>query len=702
MSAAGLEGLARAVGIQVDWYDASGRAQHVPDDVLVPVLGALGWPAASERAVADSAGRLALEVEATTPAPLHTAIVDEQSRLALGRHAGLSGRRIPFEIELEHGQTLAGVATVNDAGELALPGVRVIGYHRLRFLDQELTLAVAPVRCFSCEDLFEPGERVFGLSAQIYSLRRSQPTGMGDFTALAQLAEEAAAQGGAALAINPVHAGFAAAPERYSPYAPSSRLFLNALYVDPAATFGPLAVNAVLGAEGAATLQTLDQRELIDWRLLAPLRLGVLRRLFNRRDLVLNTQLRTEFAQFRRDGGPALEDHARFEALDALYRKEGIFGWQHWPRGLRDPRSAAVDEVARELSEDIEFHAFLQWLAARGLRAAQTGARHAGMRIGLINDLAVGTDAGGSHAWSRQGEVLSSLSCGAPPDLYNPLGQSWGLTAFSPVALRRTGYRAFLETLRAALAYTGGVRIDHILGFARLWLVPDGVPPARGAYLTYPFEDLLRLTALESVRARALVIGENLGTVPAGFNERIEARGILGIDVLWFERDGGHPGAPFRAPPHWPRAAIATTTTHDLPTLAGWWSGNDIGWRERTGQLGGNTTAEAEGATRAHDRRALWEGLRAAGLVTEDTDRSASGPAPIEALLRWVARTPSPLAMVPLEDLAGSTEQPNLPGTIDAHPNWCRRLPEPTAVLLHRPEVEARLAGVRAERGQKR
>ena len=288
------------------------------------------------------------------------------------------------------------------------------------------------------------------------------------------------------------------------------------------------------------------------------------------------------------------------------------------------------------------------------------------MRIGLISDVAVGMNPGGSHAWSRPQDLLLGLSVGAPPDLFNTRGQDWGLTAFSPQALLSTGFEPFIATLRAAMRAAGGVRIDHAMGLTRLWLVPRGAPPSEGAYLTYPLDDLLRLIALESHRHRAIVIGEDLGTVEPEFRERMAQAGIAGMDVLWFQRDG----KKFLPPAKWRRDAVAMTSTHDLPTVAGWWRGADIETRAKLGLA----DEARERKERAQDRKSLWSAFRKDGVTTK-TMPPSSEPAPaVDAAVAFTAQSPAPLALIPIEDVLGLTEQPNLPGTIDEHPNWRRRL----------------------------
>jgi 4-alpha-glucanotransferase len=687
--------LASRAGISVDWTDARGRPQRVSDDVLRTMLHALELPCAGIQQIHESTSQLAEERSD------HDGffVVETGSPIELpGVTATL------FELRNEDGEVRTVAAHSTDGGHARLPPIDAPGYYRLQAGDREWSVAVAPPHCPSMADLLETGQpRAWGVAAQLYSLRRAhggrpeRAAGLGDFTALAQLAGAAAAQGADALAISPVHAMFAADPGRYSPYAPSSRLFLNSLYADPAALLGEPAMAAAMQALRLGDeAMRLDGLELIDWPAVARLRMKLLRRMYDDFRTDMGSDSYAAFQAFRLAGGEALASHARFEALHARHLPPlgDAADWRHWPADLRDPSGAGVAAYAHGHDKDVAFHVFLQWLAAHGLQHAQKTARDAGMAIGLIGDLAVGTDPGGSHAWSRQADILEGLSPGAPPDLYNPLGQRWGLTAFSPRALRLGGYAAFIEMLRATLAHCGGVRIDHVLGLARMWLVPEGAMAADGAYLRYPLEEMLRLIALEAWRHRALVVGENLGTVPEGFNERIARAGMLGMNVLWFQREGwGHP-ARFQAPRTWPAAAVSMTTTHDLPTVAGWWRGNDIAWRARLQLLAPDESEHDLQDLRALERGALWHALRESRCVADDAPAPAADHAPIEPILQYVAATAATLVLVPAEDLLGLPEQPNLPGTIDTHPNWRRRLNADAAQFFETEDVRHRVDAV--------
>ncbi|WP_019143008.1 4-alpha-glucanotransferase [Noviherbaspirillum massiliense] len=692
--------LAQAAGLARDWVSAKGEAMQVAPDALRKILEALGFPCESDEQCRDSRHRLAKLQDGDRMPPLLTGTIGEPLRLPGAQR--LAGK--PYRIELEEGGHLDG-RFADDAGAgLELPAIDHYGYHRLLAGKEETTLAIAPPRCFGVADALgaHPGmpvdPRVWGLGVQLYALRRRGDGGIGDFTGLAQLARSAAAHGAAALAISPVHAMFSADVSRFSPYGPSSRLFLNALHIDPASVLGPevlAAALASLGADVASKLSRLEQDELINWPAAGALRLSLLRRLFDQFNAAGDER---EFEAFRARSGTALRDHARFEALHAWRLAQGESGdWHSWPHGLRHPGDTAVEEFARSHAQEVRFHEFLQWQAARGLSGAQQAARAAGMAIGVITDLAVGADNGGSQAWSRQEEIINGLSVGAPPDVLNTRGQSWGLGAFSPHAMRSRGFGAYIEMLRATFAYAGGARIDHVLGLGRLWLVPHGESPVDGAYLQYPMQDLLRLIALESWRHRAIVIGENLGTVPAGFDRTLSQAGLLGIQVLLFQQQHGR----FLSPSEWSRDAIATTTTHDLPTVAGWWQGHDIDWYAKLDLLEPGKTEADVRQGRMQERAALWRALTEAGQASGAEPEHRAGSAPLDAVAGFLAATPVPLAMLPIEDALGLVEQPNLPGTVDQHPNWRRRLPQPVESVLDQPAVAARLARINGQRPSK-
>lgn len=687
-----LTALAEAAGIQVKWKNAQGQQKTVAPDVLRAMLAAMAIPAETDADIAASMA--AMTAEASAPA-LRVGVVGEKMALSIAPGA--------YALNAEDGTRVSVVAQRSDDSHASIILPDAPGYYTLEADSGTVSIAISPRRAPSIDEILEqPGARIWGPVAQIYSLRHDAAaiTGHGDFGALSALAAAAAKQGAHALAISPVHAMFPADPSRYSPYGPSSRLFLNTAFIDPAVAFDPEQIARVVDRLALReTLDALERDELIDWPEALSARQKIVRALY---DDVFIAQGDTHpayaaFERFVEDGGEALFFHACFDALHADFARHGqaAGGWRDWPDALRDPASEAVQSWAQAHSEEVRFHMFAQWLADTGLAQAQRIAKEAGMGVGLIADLAVGTDPNGSHAWSRQADLLQGLSSGAPPDIYNPLGQGWGITAFSPVSMRANGYAAFIEMLRAVLKHAGGIRIDHVIGLARTWLVPDGATPDKGAYLTYPLQDMLRLIALEAWRHQAIVIGENLGTVPEGFNDILADAGILGMNVLFFERGSAAPGGtpPFLPPEAWSRRSLSTSTTHDLPTCEGWWRARDLDWKVELNLLGPDESEPALRAQRQADKQALQ-----AALFGEQHVPTPEGPAPVKAMLAFIARGPQPLVLIPLEDVLGLVEQPNIPGTIDEHPNWRRRLDPAITTLFEQTAARSHVAAIHTAR----
>jgi 4-alpha-glucanotransferase len=624
---------AEAAGVASRWRDVHGEHHDVSPATLQAVLEALRPAVAA-------------------PPPLVTA--------EAGAPIILAGQPGPFQITLEDGAVRDGHADDAGDGQVRLPPIERDGYHRLDFAGRQTTLAIAPSRCWTIADA-TGGRKVWGLAVQLYALRRHGDGGLGDLAALRDLAHEAGGHGAAAIAISPIHALFTANPHQFSPYSPSSRIRLNVLHAEPP----PLDIPDV-------------NDTLIDWAAVAPPRIAALRRVFDPNDPLL--------VEYRRTEGTPLERHARFEMLHALH---GAQDWRGWPEALRDPANPEVSRLAAEHQDAVAFHAFLQWRTEISLNAAQKAARDAGMPIGLIADIAIGADPSGSDAWCRPAEMLRGMTIGAPPDLINTAGQDWGVTTFSPTGLVQQGFSGFLDMLRSTLRHVGGIRIDHVMGLARLWVVPHGMSAAQGAYIRFPFEDMLRLVKIESRRHRAVVVGEDLGTLPDGFREHLQAAGLAGFRVLWFEREGMR----FLAPQNWSSDAVAMTSTHDLPTVAGWWQGRDIAWRTQLSKQ-----IEDEETIRNHDRTALWDAFHLSGAANGDMPGIQDGTAAANAAAAHIGHAACTLAILPIEDALALPEQPNLPGTIDEHPNWRRRLADTADTMLRRPDVASRLAALHQAR----
>ncbi|RDI61249.1 maltooligosyl trehalose synthase [Microvirga subterranea] len=537
------------------------------------------------------------------------------------------------------------------------------------------------------------GSRLWGTTAQIYSLRSSRNLGIGDYSDVSDLAAGTAEMGASFLGLSPVHALFSADRSKISPYSPSSRLFLETLFIDPTAVPGFAEGSAATLLEDASVVErlaALRDAPLVDhaavWELKGPL-LEALWREFR------NGGNRLDFETFRRSGGEALRAHATFEALSEHFRNEGRWWLGDWPQAFKNPHSVEVRAFERDHSERVAFHTWLQWLADKQLGEAAERARSAGMSIGLYRDLAVGADAGGSEIWSNPAHFAPGLSVGSPPDPFGPTGQKWGLPPFHPLALEEQGLAAFRALVASNMRHAGAIRIDHAFQLQRLFLIPNDLPASAGAYVTYPFEAMLAVLRLESVRSRSLVIAEDLGTAPQGFSDAIMASGILSYRVLWFEREGD---GSFKRPDRYPRSALAVFTTHDLPTFRGWWRGLDTDLRHTLGVYD-NETAERERAARAGDLGRFNEALVAEHIIQEP---AGVDEPPLEGMTRYLARTPSALVGLQIEDAAGELNQANLPGQDQSHPNWRRRIGIDLNTLVAPGGELARLAAALASEGR--
>jgi (1->4)-alpha-D-glucan 1-alpha-D-glucosylmutase len=693
-----IDQLADLLGIAAHVTDGWGVSRPVSAETKTALLAAMGIAVDDADAVARAiAARRCERWERILP-PVH--VVDAERAGAIEIALAADADTVSWTLRSERGVPERGTARWSelacvDAATLdghareirTLPlGALAAGYYTLSVAAGDrgasTTVIAAPDQCLLPPCLRpRPDGRVWGLAVQLYGLRSARNWGIGDFTDLAALARRAAQLGAHALGLNPLHAGFPEAPERFGPYAPSSRLFLNHLYLDVERVdgFADCAEARRLTADPAfqARLTGLRAAALVDWPAVAAVKRPVLELLFRQFERAGD---RGAFAAFRAAHGLALERHATFEALAEHFAAapERPGWWRDWPGDYREPASAAVLAFAADHADRVGFFAWLQWQADRQLAAAHAAARRAGMAIGLYRDLAVGCDGGGAETWVEPQRCARGAALGAPPDGYNLHGQDWGLPPLAPEHLRAEAYRSFIELLRANMARAGALRIDHVFGLMRLYWVPAGRAPTDGSYVAYPFDDLLGVLKLESQRNRCLVVGEDLGTVPDGFRERCAAAGLLSYRVLYFERrdDGG-----FTAPADYPALALATASTHDLPTLSGWWHGSDLDQRVALGLYPSPETAARDRAARAEDRRRLADALAAQGLGDGLGDGAPDAP-PVLAAHRYLARSDAALLMVQVEDVLGLVDQANLPGTTDQHPNWRRKLPVALERLL--------------------
>ncbi|WP_128376663.1 4-alpha-glucanotransferase [Streptomyces cavernae] len=526
-------------------------------------------------------------------------------------------------------------------------------------------LVVAPAR------LRTPATRSYGLLVQLYSLLSRHSWGMGDLGDLAELTSWAGrALGAGFVQVNPLHAAVLGAPTDPSPYRPSSRRFPDPVHlriedVPEYAHLAPEAADRVRELVGqAAQLResVLRKGALIDRDAVWELKRQALELV---REVPLGPGRRAAYCDFLAREGEALEDHATWCALAEKYGPD----WRRWPQGLRDPRSSETARARGELMDRVDFHSRLAWLTDAQLATAQRTARDAGMPIGLVHDLAVGVHPEGADAWAQQEYFAAGMSVGAPPDAFNSLGQDWGLPPWRPDRLAASGYAPYRRLLRALFRYAGALRIDHVMGLFRLWWVPQGQPPTEGTYVRYDAEAMLAVLLLEAHRAGALVIGEDLGTVEPGVRETLHERGVLGTSVLWFERDWEGGGRPL-PPGSWRADCVATATTHDLPSTAARLTGEHVELRHRLGLLSRPLAQErAEAAAEVGEWLTL---LSRMGLV-DGVGGGVSEEAEIQAVHRFLLRTPARMIGVWLPDTVGDRRPQNLPGTWDQYPNW--RLP---------------------------
>jgi len=523
------------------------------------------------------------------------------------------------------------------------------GSYRLHLTDasgrsEDVPLIVAPAKAFGGDF-----DRCWLLAVQLYGVRSARNWGIGDFTDLEGLIELARQLGADGVGLNPLHALFDDRPGDCSPYSPNSRLFLNALYIDVerAPGFQPDAANN-------AALAKLRQGDIVDYVAVAGLKWRALRSAFGIFQSETENPQRSDFEKFRTERAPLLQRFACFEVLRHKFNNP----WWEWPQEWQEPGKASCARLRQGVDGDeVEFVEFVQWIADRQLGACQARAKSLGMKVGLYLDVAVGVQSDGFDAWNEQIAIARRLAVGAPPDALNTAGQDWGLAGFNAAGLEKKSFEPYREMLRASMRHAGAIRLDHVLGLKRLYLVPRGFAPDNGVYVQMPFEALLAATAQESMAHRCVVIGEDLGTVPEGFREEMADWGIWSYQVMMFERDDH---GRFRGIDYYTPNALVTFNTHDLSTYAGWRSFSDLKLKRSLGIDPG----ESDDA-RWHALTMLSDVLRHHAIDTHD----------LYAVANFLARTRSRLLAISLEDLLGVIDQPNIPGTVNEHPNWRRRLP---------------------------
>ncbi|HEY0997251.1 MAG TPA: 4-alpha-glucanotransferase [Gemmatimonadaceae bacterium] len=677
-----LRALADALGIAPGYHGQAGEWNECGDDTRARLAAALGHPASTEREAAASLEALrAAERRAGLAAVRVVKRSAPEAAIAEVRLPEAAGGAIHWELEL----ALEGGEVHRAAGEasrgagyhlhLPLPHHPPLGYHQLRVsitggsegpVTSEQSLIVVPDRCTDPAELLGEGGRGFGLVANLYTVRSARDWGVGDFTDLATLAEWAGSLGAAFVGVNPLHAlhnrGGA-----ISPYSPVSRLFRNPLYLDPRRipeVRESLTDGALLASPGfQRDLDAVRDAGMVQYEAVMALKRPVLRAAFDAFVERASPDRRQRFAAWGERREPALGRFATFMALAERFGSD----WSAWPDGFSDSGSDTVHAFRAAHADEVEFHRWMQWMLDEQLEEAAARGREAGLAIGIYQDLAIGTAAMSADVWSDPALFVPGVNVGAPPDPYSAVGQDWGLPPINPRRLARDRYRYWISLLRAGFRHAGALRIDHVLGLFRLFWIPQGLSGAQGAYLQFPTQDLLGILALESVRHRAIVVGEDLGTVPPEVPGTLRAWGVLSSKVMLFERG---PGGRFTAPGAWEPQALATANTHDMAPLEGWWRGRDVKLRIAHGLVPPEGAAQAR-REREVDREELQRALASEGIAPA----GYPGASYRGAVHDFLAGSAAVLVGVSLDDIAGESEPVNLPGTgPDQFPSWQRRM----------------------------
>jgi len=681
------------------YVDAWGKRRVVAPSTLAALAQALGAVKADEGGNVQVHRISAGPIQITVPLGCcrWTLQLDSCALLVQSnQHGGLSQKESAIQIGSPSQVDGLDAATLT----LSIP----LGYHLLTFFsdsgERQLRLIGVPDQCYLPQAVAR-GKRSWGMALQLYTLRSARNWGIGDFTDLREFVAAAAGQGVDIVGLNPLHALYPANAFHISPYSPSHREYLNWLYLDVEA-IPELALCAPareLMATDSFSRSIVAARETgsVDYYAVAGLKRPILERLFQSFRVVASPDRQHAFAEFVQGGGADLQRHALFDAVQEHFFEphRQVLPWQQWPLEYQDPASESSRKFACDHADRLSFFCWLQWLAETQLEAAQQECRRVGMRIGLYRDLAVGADRGGSEIWRSPDLFCQALSVGAPPDAVAVQGQNWGLPPLHPDAIQRDGYRRFAAMLRANMRHCGALRIDHVMALFRLWWIPPGGCGTDGAYVHYPLADMAGIVALESQRQQCMVIGEDLGTVPEEIRHLMADNQMLSYRVLMFEQ---HPDR-LKAPCEYPALALASISTHDMPTLPGFWQGDDITLRDRLELFDSPEQAQQQYEKRHADKQKLIEALIQAGLyqgefneTMELTDRIVLGSHV------YLARSSAAIMMCQPEDWFGERRQVNLPGTSDEYANWQRKLAVPVEQMFDQAFVRELCQAVSAAR----
>ena len=696
-----VEKLAELCGVSGEYENWAGSPVSVSTQLKMPVLEAMGFDTSSDSSLAAAIDQHQQEEWNQLIAPVN--VVHHGQPYSITMHVPESrfGNTFKGDFELESGRRRSiSVKTdslsVLDKKAFAdkdivklsfdLPADLPLGYHRLilknRNLEAISLIIVAPETCYEPEGL-QKGEKIWGSAIQLYTLRTEHDWGIGDFTSLKQLAIGLAGQGADIVGLNPIHSLYPANPLHASPYSPSSRNFINPIYLDITAIpeFSQCAVAQAIVSDAGFQQQIQKARaaEYVDYEQVAFLKYQTLEALFKhfqQAHIVPRTPRGKAFLNFCDIRGAELHEHAIYEALFSHFKQLDInnWGWPCWPDGYQDPRSEAVASFSDNNVDQVEYFKYLQWLSEIQLAEAQQAAEEAGMKVGIYRDLAVGVDRGGADVWSNRSIYCLNASIGAPPDGVAPQGQNWGLPPFNPVVLRQHRYAPFIEMVRANMSHCGALRIDHVMGLLRLWWCPNGKTADYGVYTYYPLQDLLGIIKLESQRRQCLVFGEDLGTVPPEIEASLAPAKIYSNEVVLFSCEGER----FLTPEKFKPMALTCISNHDIPTLKAWWTCLDLDLRHNLGIYDAHRT-EVEKQARHRDKMALIHTLIDIGehpgnMDPHDIQSLGYSRDATEKLHYYLAKTASKIVVLQLEDVLQVDTPVNVPGTSDEYPNWRRKL----------------------------
>ena len=681
-----LEQAASAAGIAPSYINAKGEVQAIGEETRQQLLAIMDYPTKQKAP------------------PLPPAKV---FRGPGNRELTVKGRgQFHWQLITEKGKTFTGDVAGGDV--LTLPPRLPQGYHELTLSKGKQQwnsrIIITPRRCYEPEAL-RAGEKRWGALVQLYTLRSENNWGIGDFGDLEKMLIGIAERGGDFIGLNPLHALYPANPEGASPYSPSSRRWLNILYIDVAQVEDFQQSKAAQRwwktAKTRRALEKARSSEWVDYTTVAQLKLEALRLAwtqFSQRDAPDSAM--QAFEAFVQEGGDNLWYQAAYDALQfekSADEAQGV-GWRSWPEAWQNTQLPAVQRWCEEHIDEIRCWMWLQWLAQTQFAQCWQRCQQLGMAVGLYRDLAVGVAESSAETWHDPELYRMKASVGAPPDRLGPLGQNWGLPPMDPHVMLARGYQPFIDLLRANMRDCGALRIDHVMAMLRLWWIPYGESADKGAYVFYPVDDLLAIMALESQRQRCMVIGEDLGTVPKEIVGKLRNSGIFSWKVLWFEQQRN--GA-YRLPQSWPRQSIASASTHDLPTLSGFWDAGDFALGEKLGLYPNETVLQQLHEQRAQQKQALLQALRQAGALAENSEETRDEtmtPALNQAIHRFLAKTNSALLGLQPEDWLGMTTPVNVPGTVDEYPNWRRRLTLTIEALFQDEEVNRLLKEVSQQR----